>query len=163
MDNLALPDGLITLIKSSSRAQVAACVAPGSTGPQRVEQLTGFSQGSISRWQSDAHKDLSPLEVVFLLEFVTQKPVFARALAALTGHRLVPMADDEPAGDLVGDLIKATGSGARVSAELSTALADGVVTPREAKDVLRVLGEHQDILTDVARKLANVAAAGAAR
>eukprot|EP01031_Cornospumella_fuschlensis_P006363 gene6363-7909_t len=86
----ALPDGLDALIKATTRAAVLAAAVPGSTGPQRVEQLTGASAGTISRWSGD-YDTCMPLDVVFLLEFTAQAPVFARALAALTGHRLVPV------------------------------------------------------------------------
>lgn len=160
MSDILLPDGLITLIKSAIRAQVAACAVPGSTGPERVEQLTGYSRGTISRWQGDAYKDLPPLDVIFQLEFVTQKPIVSRALASLTSHRLVPLADDAGATDLVGDLVKTTSTGARVSSELGSALADGVVTPREAKAVKAAIGEHLDALTSVQRKLAGLPGKG---
>lgn len=158
MSDIALPDGLIPLIKSTTRAAVTACVVPGSTGPQRVEQLTGYSAGTISRWGGDAHKDLASLEAVFLMEFVSQKPVFARALAALTGHRLVPIEDGDQAGDLIGDLVRTSGSGGRVTTVLGAALADGVVTSREREDVRRAVSEHVSHLTALERKLSGLPA-----
>lgn len=160
MSAAALPDGLFTLIKSAIRELVAACAVPGSTGPERVEQLTGYSRGTISRWQGDAYRDLPPLDVVVLLEFTTQRPVVSRWLASLSNHQLVPMADDGDTGCLVHDLVRTSGTAARVTGELSAALADGVVTPREAKAVKAAIGEHMETLTSVRRKLAGVAARG---
>ncbi len=158
MDATALPDGLISLIKSTSRAAVTAAVVPGSTGPQRVEQLTGYSPGQISRWQGDAHKDLMPLEVVFLLEFVTQKPVFARALAALTGHRLVAIAEGEGGDttDLTRDMVDLVATAGALSAAYGASLADGEVTPAEREVIRKAKARHQEILARATRNLANL-------
>lgn len=158
MSDAALPDGLMTLIKSAVRAQVQAMAVPGSTGPERIEHLTGVSRGQISRWGGDAYRDLPSLEVVFILEHISQKPIVSRALAQLSGHRLTPIADDEAARDcFVSDLVELAGSSSRVTAEMSAALADGVVTPAEAKRVLAQMAPHQDTMTRVTRKLSNVA------
>ncbi|MFG1246772.1 phage regulatory CII family protein [Xanthobacter flavus] len=162
MDDTALPEGLITLIKSTTRAAVASLAVSGTTGPQRVEHLTGFSAGSISRWQGDAHKDLMPLEVVFLAEFISQKPVFARALAALTGHRLVPIDAGEGAheGDLTRDMVELAASAAQVTMTYGAALADGKVTPREREDIRRAKARHQEVLARAGRNLADLPGTG---
>lgn len=162
MDSTLLPDGIVPLIKIATRALIAACAVPGSTGPRRVEELTGASAGTISRWQGDAHPDIIPTAVVFLVEFTIHKPVFSRVLAELTGHRLVPIADDERAdpGDIDGltaDLIHIVGSGSRVGAQLGAALADRKVTRREARETLTVIGEHEERLTTAKRRLARLA------
>lgn len=167
MDSTSLPDGIIPLIKIATRALVAACAVPGSTGPRRVEELTGASAGTISRWQGDAHPDIIPTAVVFLLEFTIQKPIVSRVLAELTGHRLTAIADDATAdpGDvagLTGDLIHIVGSGSRVGAQLGAVLEDGKVTRREARDTLAVIGAHEDRLAGAKRRLARLADGGKA-
>lgn len=152
----ALPAGLMQTLKMASRALIAAAATQGATGPQRVAEITGYSPGIISRWQSDAYRDVMPLEVVALLEFLTQAPVFGRALASLTSNRLVPLGESDEASDMVGELIRVTGSGSMVSAELGLALRDGEVTPAEAKAIMGAVGAHEDVLASVKRKLANV-------
>jgi hypothetical protein len=157
-----VPDGLIPLIKIATRSMVAACATQGTTGPQRVEEMTGYSAGAISRWQGDAHKDLIPIEVVFLVEHAIQKPVFSRALASLTSHRLVAVADEPVAGTceidgLTTDLIQIVGSGSRVGATLGSVLEDRKVTRREARDTLKVIGEHEERLAGAKRRLARLA------
>lgn len=157
-----MPDGLIPLIKIATRSLVAACAMPGSTGARRVEELTGYSAGSISRWQGDQYKDIVPLEVVVLLEFTVHKPVFSRALAELTGHHLVPIGDQAAgeAGDvdaLVGDMIRIVGTGSRVGAKLGAVLEDRRVTHREAKETLTEIGLHKDALGAAERRLARLA------
>lgn len=163
MDMTTLPDGLVPMIKIATRALVAACAAPGSTGPRRVEELTGASAGTISRWQGDAHPDIIPTAIVFLLEFTIHKPIFSRLLAEMTGHRLVPISDGEAADPdvvegLTSDLIHIVGSGSRVGARLGQALEDRKVTIREARETLAVIGEHEECLGAAKRRLAPLAA-----
>lgn len=162
MDSASLPDGIVPMIKIATRALVAACAVPGSTGPRRVEELTGASPGTISRWQGDAHPDIIPTAVVFLVEFTIQKPIFSRLLAELTGHRLTPITDDDTADPsdvdgLTADLIHIVGSGSRVGASLGQALEDRRVTRREARETLAVIGEHEDRLAGAKRRLARLA------
>jgi hypothetical protein len=153
-----LPDGLITMIKTATRALVTACAAPGSTGPERVEQLTGFARGTITRWQGDQYPDVIPLHVVFLLSITVQTPVFARTLAALTGHRVEPLeGGSTPAGDLLGDVLRVTGSHARFINEAATALDDLKVTPGEAKNLLKSGLKHQDEMMVALQRLARIA------
>lgn len=159
-----MPDGLIPLIKIATRALVAACSMPGSPGPRRVEELTGYSAGSISRWQGDQYKDVIPTEVVVLLEFTIRKPIFARALAELTGHHLVPIAEGEggetdDVDGLVSDMIRIVGTGSRVGAKLGAVLEDRKVTRREAREALAEFGHHKDALSAAEKRLARLAEA----
>ncbi|SCM73439.1 hypothetical protein KL86PLE_110068 [uncultured Pleomorphomonas sp.] len=159
MTDIALPDGLLTMIKTATRAQVAAAAVPGSTGPERVEQLTGYSRGQISKWGSDSLAVIVPPEVMFFLEFVTQKPIFAGVLAALTGHKLVPLAEDEGADGrtLMNGVVDLTGSHSRFLTSLTEGLADMQLTPGEAKASLKAGISHQDQLNQMLRRLAEIA------
>lgn len=160
MSDTALPDGLITMIKTATKSLIMACAVPGSTGPQRVQQLTGFSQGEISRWQGDQYPHLMPIETACLLESVTGKPIFSRMLAQLSGHRLEPIGDNpDDEADLMGAVMRATGSHARFTAKAAEALEDQKVTPREAKELLTALFQHQDQMTALANRLASLAGA----
>lgn len=158
MSDIALPDGLITLIKTATRALVLACAAPGSTGPERVEQITGFSRGAISRWCGDAYRDQMPLEVVFMLESAIGKPIFSRMLASLTGHRLEPLAVGEAVQvDLMTDVVRITGSHARFQAEAAEALEDQKLTPGEVKGLMKSALAHIDQMTALMTRLAPLA------
>lgn len=156
----SLPDGLITLIKTATRALILAFAAPGSTGPERVEQITGFSRGAISRWQGDNYRDLMPIDVVFQLESALGKPIFSRMLASLTGHALEPVAKGEGAPlDLMSEIVRSTGSHARFTAQAAEALEDQKVTPGEAKALLLSLLKHQEDMGALAARLATLAGA----
>lgn len=160
MSDTRLPDGLITLIKTATRALVLACAAPGSSGPERVEDMTGYSRGQISRWQGDNYRDLMPIDVAFQLEVMTGKPIFTRMLATLTGHRIEPAETGENAPfDLMTDAVRATGSHHRFMAQASEALEDQKVTPGEAKALLQSLLRHQEHLGEMAMRLAALAGA----
>lgn len=154
----AAPEGLITLIKTATRSLILACAAPGQTGPERVEQMTGFSRGAISRWQGENYRDLIPLDVVFQLESALGKPIFSRMLASLTGHELTPLATPE-AGDfcLMSAVIRTTGSHSRFAAQAAEALEDQKVTPGEAKALLKSILKNQEDLSAVAKQLAKLA------
>ncbi|MBX9876351.1 MAG: hypothetical protein K2X84_15930 [Beijerinckiaceae bacterium] len=155
------PDGLFTLIKTATRALVLACAAPGQTGPQRVEQMTGYSAGMISRWQGDNYRDLMPLDVVFQIESALGKPIFSRMLASLTGHELNPVAQaGEGRFDLMGAVIRTTGSHSRFAAQAAEALEDQKVTPGEAKALLKSILKHQEDMGEIARRLAALAEVG---
>lgn len=148
--------GLMQLLKAAARSLVAAAAIQGQTGPQRVQELTGYSAGLISRWQNDGYRDTMPLDAVFQLEFITQAPVFARQLAALTGHRLVPMAEGDEAGELVSDLIRMTSAGATVTAELGSALKDNDVSPAEARRIEEAIAGQEAVTAALKRKLAAI-------
>ena len=154
----AAPDGLITMIKTATRSLILACAAPGQSGPERVEQMTGFSRGTISRWQGDNYRDLIPLDVVFQLESALGKPIFSRMLASLTGHELTPLASGDGEGFcLMGAVIKTTGSHSRFTAQAAEALEDQKVTPGEAKALLKSILQHQKDMSDIAKRLAVLA------
>lgn len=154
MSDTAMPSGLMPHIKAAIRAQVLACAAPGSTGPQRVKDLTGYSAGAISRWQGDAHAELPPLEVVAQLEFATQLPILARMFAALTGHRLVPVTDgDEEASLSIADMLGIAATAGQLQAGIAEALEDGVVTPQEAAHLRKLKARHMNEVTQFGRKL----------
>jgi hypothetical protein len=155
-----LSDGLVTLMKTSVRALVLACNAPGQTGPERVEQMTGYSRGTISRWCGDRYTDLPPLDVVFQLESAIGKPIVSRMLASLTGHQVVPLSEDamvSGAADLMSGVMRATGSHARFVAKAAEAMEDEVITPGEAKALLAKILKHQQDMGEIAQLLAKKA------
>lgn len=154
MDGRDLPTGMLTIYKAATRELVLAV-----GGVDKVKALTGLSDGVISRCRSDAHGDTLPGWAIFQLEFACQAPVFARALAALTGHRLVPIdGGDEGDGDHVTDLVGVASSAAAVTQTMGAALADGQVTPGEAKAALADIGAHERVVDIAKRRLAAVAA-----
>lgn len=160
MSDTALPDGLMPLIKTATRSLVLACAAPGQTGPQRVEQLTGYSQGVISRWIGEAYPAVMPLEVVGLLEAAIGKPLVTRLFASLTGHKLEPVPDSSPAPlDLMSEVFRSTGSHARFTAQAAEAWEDQKITPGEVKALLAALLKHQEEMGRLANRLAALAGA----
>ncbi|QEL26132.1 hypothetical protein FQV39_28635 [Bosea sp. F3-2] len=155
MSDIALPDGLLPLLKTASRALVNACAAPGQTGPQRVEALTGYSLGQISKWQSESAPDLIPIHIVAVLEAATGKPIVTRMLASLTGHGVAPISDEiGSAGDLMLDVVRITGSHARFTTAAAEALEDQKLTPGEVKALLKSAMAHVDQMTALIGRLA---------
>lgn len=149
-------DGLVTMMKTAVRALVLACAAPGETGPERVERMTGFSRGAISRWCGDNYRDLPPLDVVFQLESRIGKPIVSRMLASLTGHEVRPVEDRDgtQVTDLMAGVLRSTGSHARFVAKAAEAMEDDKITPGEAKELLAKILKHQQDMAEIAKLLA---------
>lgn len=158
MSDTALPDGLMTLLKTGARALVNACAAPGQTGPERVEAMASYSRGEISKWCSENYPSLMPLHVIGILEAATGKPIMTRMLASLTGHQLVPSAAGDPL-DLMAEIVRLTGSHARFMTRAAEALEDQKVTPGEAKALLATALRHQEDMGRLVTRLASAAGA----
>jgi hypothetical protein len=154
-----LSDGLLTLLKTSVRALVLACAAPGQTGPERVSAMTGHSRGSISRWCSENYRDLPPLDVAFQLESALGKPILSRMLASLTGHQVAPWPESGVAAtqDLMTGVVRTMGSHARFVAQAVEAMEDDILTPGEIRQLLKEILKHQQDMGDIARLLAKKA------
>lgn len=153
-----LPDGLFILLKTGGRMLVNACAVQGQTGPQRVEQLTGYSQGVISRWVNENYPVLMPLEVVGILEASTGKPIVTRMLASLSGFQLQAAGEGEgAAADIMGDVMRITGSHARFTATASEAWEDQKLTPGEVKALIQSGMAHVDQMTALLSRLAKMA------
>jgi hypothetical protein len=147
---------MTSLLKAATRELVLAC-----RGSKVVQGLVNVSPGQVSRWEGDAYPDMIPLWAVGLLEFHCQAPVFTRALAGLTGHQLVPIGDDDGGdGDHVSHLVGVTAAAAGVTSTMAANLADGRVTPGEAKAGLASIGVLERKLDGAKRRLAVVAGGG---
>lgn len=150
-----MPEGLTTLLKSAARSLVNACAAPGQTGPQRVEALTGYSAGQISKWQSEADPTLMPVHVVAQLEAATGCPVFTRALASLSGHHVVPAAMGQGSDfDLMQAVTRLTAHHSRFATQACEALEDGKLSRGEMKQLLATLLAKQEETGRIALLLA---------
>lgn len=151
----ALPEGVATLLKSAARSLVNACAAPGQTGPQRVEALTGYSAGQISKWQGEADPTLMPVHVVAQLEAATGLPVFSRALASLSGHHVVPAAMGQGSDfDLMQAVTRLTAHHSRFATQACDALEDGKLSRGELKQLLATLLAKQEETGRIALLLA---------
>lgn len=155
MSDTALPEGLTTLLKTAARALVNACAAPGQTGPQRVEAMTGYSAGQISKWQSENDPALMPIHVVAILEAATGQPIFSRQLASLSGHHVVPAGVGPDSDfDLMQAVTKLTAHHARFATQACEALEDGKLSRGELKQLLATLLAKQEETGAIARRIA---------
>jgi hypothetical protein len=155
--------GMRAGLKSVLRHLIGACAAGSTSGAQRVGLITGAAPGTISRWQGDGYPDLMPLDVALLLTQETGSTVVAAAFADACGHRLVPIGDDEAQAGrpaMIDDLVGFHAGAGSFSARLAEGLADGSLSPREAKDALAALHSHQDRNAETARRLTVIAEGG---
>jgi hypothetical protein len=142
--------------KAATRALVAAFDAPGQTGPERVASILSVSRGTITKWSKDGYEEIMPGFVAMQLEFVLQRPVFARVFAELTGCRVVGLDDDgdrpRDASLMTSFFDTVTQLGA-LTATWSEAARDGVHTPIEKQIVREKIFETIDLLSEKARRL----------
>lgn len=156
MDDDFLPAGTSALLKVATRELIAAC-----GGAAVAVAATGLSKGQISRCQGEGYPDVLPLWAALILEMRCGRPVMARLLASLTGHEVVTVdAGGDGDGSHVGDLVEVARTGAAVTTEMGVALADGVVTGREADVVQAAISRHQQSLDRTRARLALVKVGG---
>lgn len=158
MDRTLIPHGLRAQLAAATRAQGAALASPAITAAQALAAVTGASAGLVSKWGSLDHAEAPSIEAAAVIEAASGAPHYARALAALTGHEVVPIADAEaPRLRLTQAVVRLGGSAHGVVADLHRALADDVVTPAEAHPLLAAIGRLQSDLTSIAGDLARIA------
>lgn len=117
--------------------------------------ITGTLAGTVSRWFSDAYPEAPSVEAAALLEAKVGFPAYAGVFAALTGHRLVTMADDEAGTGAAPHVFAA--SAYRACATLHEIHADGRVNRAEAKAMLADLGELSRLVSDLSAAMARLA------
>ncbi len=154
MDISRLPPGLRAQLAAATRAQGVALASPAITGPQALAAVAGVSAGLVSKWGSLDHAEAPTIEAVAVIEAASGVPHYAAALAALTGHRLAPIAD-ETAPPVAIDAHRFAAQALAAAARLHEALADGVVDRAEARagldDLGRLAGTISDLMIELSR------------
>ena len=114
-------------------------------GQEYVARLTGMPQSKISEAGSVNHEDRAPrVDHVAALEAETGRPLITKLLADFAGLELAPAGSFK-----IGDphlhlaIIKESGD---VTAAISQALADGQISPSEARSLKRQADEAIDAL-----------------
>ncbi|MCU0803403.1 MAG: hypothetical protein MUD11_16880 [Rhodobacteraceae bacterium] len=136
-----------TYLKKHSEALVK------DVGVEVACDLTGKSKATLGRYYSDAdeHGDrFMPIDVVAALEAAASFPHVTAALADLRGVTLSHDPDRKDPGTKVNqDVVALSQRFAQLMAEYNTAISDGVISPNEAKRMLRETLAIQQVLIDV--------------
>lgn len=139
-------------LKRHSEALVKA------VGVEAASRACGKSKATLGRYYSDApeHADrFMPIDVVAELEKAADRPIVTTALAELSGHRLDESADrrNAPPGGMNADVVALSQRFALLMSEYHQAIADGVITPNEARRMLQETLALQRVLVDIKLRL----------
>jgi hypothetical protein len=123
-------------------------------GNAEAAALAGLSPGALSRMAAGHHPDLLPLDAALAIADASGTRAFAEVFADMAGCRLAcRRGEDDPAPAALPALAAAISEAAEFVHVAAQALADGKVSPREAHDLLRVIGDHAAAMADVERGL----------
>jgi hypothetical protein len=142
-----LPARDYAAIAAATRDLLAAC-----GGGRRAASLTRADEPRLSRYgDRHCHDRWAPVDVIADLEADAGEPIVTRALAALSGHALVPVRAEGAAlparADWIGQLATVAREGGDVVGALGEALADdGEVDAAEASRLRREVREQMDAL-----------------
>jgi DNA-binding transcriptional regulator YdaS (Cro superfamily) len=145
-----IPDGVRRRLSVAAGELVAVL-----GGVRDVARLAGVSEAAVSNWGNVNRPEIMPAGIAAALEMRLGVPVFTRAMAEFTGHACRP-ADDEAGagGDMTGHLVRVAGAAGEAISLIAGSLADGRVTPCEARDVLAGLGAAQGAFSEAGRAIA---------
>lgn len=125
-------------------------------GQDRAAKMAGTSQSRISENASGNYPDCTPrVHHVVILEHDARVPVITRIMAEMAGYELVPMgtcSTQDPHTHLAR-IIKDTGE---VAGGLSQALADGGISPQEARTLKREAHEAIEALHNLVAQMNGV-------
>ena len=119
-------------------------------GLVRAGELTGFGKSTIGRWGQTDQPDTIPISAVLILERETGTAFVTAIMAGVNGRTVTERAEAAPA-DLMQAVARAAKEGADVLSATAAAMADGVITPNEARTIERETDEAREAYTDLQR------------
>lgn len=134
-------------LKASTRDLISA-----AGGPTRGAELTRSSQSRLSEAMAPHCEDrFLCIDQVADLEAEVGQPVMTRTLAALAGFHLVPIREVRcPQQGFLDLLSRLLDKGGDVATALAMSIADGVITPDEAKLLRQSIATAQTVLAELA-------------
>jgi hypothetical protein len=147
-----LPKRDYLALKAAFRDLVAA-----AGGPNRAATKTRGNASLMSRYGAVHEEMFAPDDVIADLEAEVGEPIVTRVRADLAGFQLVPKCAADTGINFtahLGDVAKESGE---AISSLATAMADGVITPREAEGVLQEVREAGEKLACLEKDLRSVA------
>ena len=146
-----LADDLFHVLKGATRDLIRAC-----GGLKRAAGIVGVSEQTLSRYQLATFDDTIPLTAVLALEADCGLAPVTAAMASINGRAL---AEGEQAGLAAACLVQRHSEVMReasdVMARFAEVVSDGQISPGEAEQVERELG---DLVTAAGRFRADLAA-----
>lgn len=149
-----------TTVRDRRMLKIATRAVVDTVGVEACALSTRGSANSMSRFGNlgDDHADtFITIDRVADLERLTGCPAITAELARMTGHTLVPLPDagaSAPDVAMMGTIAK---EGGDVLSAMAQALADGTITPAEAKEIHKEAWEQVTHLTALCQGLQQIA------
>jgi len=125
-----------------------------------VAKRTRLDAGTISRAGNPRENNFLPLDVALDLDTMTGDHTILRTYARLLGFDLVPLHSAAIVSGLSVKAGYAAREGGEMVAKILESAADGQVTPREAREVLKEADELELVTSAIKHDMHGVIAAG---
>lgn len=129
-------------------------------GQEAAADVLSVTKGTVFRWTDDseenAHRHM-PVQAVRTLERHVGQPIVTAFLAAEAGHALVASGGAVLPADWGVIVATYAKEASEAFAKLATAIADGVVTPDEARAAMAELDQVQAYGAEIREKLKQIA------
>ncbi|WP_411033816.1 hypothetical protein [Shinella sp. BYT-45] len=151
-----MSDPFLYRVKAAQRDLIERC-----GGILRVETISGFSKSQVGRWNNPSDPDLMPIGAVRALEADCGAALVTGVLAEANGRRLTDP-EEERAQNVCVMLSHAEvlRQAAELANGMANAIADGQVTPTEARNIDRLAAGLERAAHGLRASLAAVKARG---
>ena len=143
MDSSFLPEWTYQ-IKAATRDLVRQ-----AGGLERAGRIAGRGKSTIDRYCSPDHPDVIPIDAALRLEQETGTACVTAAMAAINGRTVAERATEAAGGDVLAAVARAAKESADVLAAAASAMADGKISPNEARAIEVEAAEAQEVISDL--------------
>ncbi len=144
MDDTFLSSDWAYQIKAATRDLVR-----DAGGLERAGKVAGRGKSSVERWCSPNYDDIIPIECVLRLERETGTAYVTAAMADYNKRGLADRVTAPVSNTVLEAMAHASNKAADMISATAAAVADGVITPNEARGIERVSAEAGEAFTDL--------------
>jgi hypothetical protein len=123
-------------------------------GIERAAELVDYGKSTVGRWCHPDSGDVVPLMCALVMEREAGATLVTEAMAAIHGLKLETLEGAGEAGCITSAHLTVTREVAELMTVTAGAMADGTVTPHEARAIDEQASDLEDALTELRRKLA---------
>lgn len=121
-------------LKTATKASIAAC-----GGLDAAATITRVGKTALSEYQNRNSASVVPVDIAADLDLCAEQPLILAALAQMQGYQIIALKVGD--GDVAASMERVAASSGVTMATAVRVMADGIITPDEAHDLLRDVGE----------------------
>lgn len=123
-------------------------------GIERTAELVDYGKSTVGRWCHPDSADVVPVMCALVMEREAGAALVTEAMASINGRKVEDAEGATEGGCVVTAHLAVTREFAELMTVGAVALADGKVTPAEARLLDEQASDAEDALTELRRKLA---------